>query len=199
MIKKGFTFVETLVVISIFSLILPIILSILFIILQQQLRINSLTEVKRQGDFIADYLQNTISDNAYTIYDTNGTEICEVNSIDSYPHFSSPMPSILFRDKFNSEFSINYSAPNLSIDYSSPPVAPAPTLAFAQGQLNSPKVIIDTFSISCNRQSSFSAPLVSLNFRICYNISGSCSFSDPQKVVSLDYQTNIKLRSFPTE
>lgn len=193
--KHGFTLLETLVVISIFGLIFPLVLSILFVILQQQLRINSLTEVKRQGDYITDYLQNAIANNAYKIYDLNSNEICDSNPINPFPHSGTPES---FHDQFGSQFSINWSPPDLFINYAAPSV-PAPTFAFPQGQLNNTKVIIDSFQISCSRPSIFAAPLISVSFTICFKHGASCASSEPQKVVSLDYQTFIKLRSFPTE
>lgn len=198
--KRGFTFLETLVVISIFSLIFPLALSILFVILQQQLRVFSLSEVKRQGDYIVKYLENTISNNVYTIYDSDGVEICEASNFNLFPHVSTPTSfPFLFRDRYNSEFSIIHSEPDLLINFSSPQLAPAPTFAFKQGLLNSSKVRINSFSISCVRPSAFSAPLIEIKFNICYDINNSCVSPEPQKVVSLDYQTSVKLRSFPTE
>ncbi|OGK08300.1 hypothetical protein A2767_04340 [Candidatus Roizmanbacteria bacterium RIFCSPHIGHO2_01_FULL_35_10] len=193
--KNAFTFLETLVVIAIFSLIFPLVLSILFIILQQQLRVFSLSEVKRQGDAIVNYLTTTISNNAHTLYDIDRNEVCGANNV-SYPVFGVP---VFFRDRYNSEFSLIYNGPDLLIEYDIPSV-PAPTFVFAKGQLNNSRVRLSSFSIDCQRLLPFSAPLVSINFTICYNISGtSCASTEPQKVVSLDYRSNIKLRSFPTE
>lgn len=192
--KKGFTFIETLVVISIFSLIFPLALSILFVIMQQQLRVFSLSEVKRQGDSIVSYLQDTIANNAYTLYDSTGTEVCEADSL-SFPASGEPAS---FRDRFNSDFTINFNEPDLSIDYPPPPI-PAPTFAFSAGPLNNSKVRIVNFVMSCERASPFTAPFVSISFTACYNLDGSCITSQVQKTVSLDYQSSIKLRSFPTE
>lgn len=192
--KKGFTFIETLVVISVLGLVVPTLFTILFVILQQQLKIFRITEVKRIGDNIVQVLQNVINNNAYTIYD-GATEICEADTVNPFPH--SGIPSS-FRDKYNSAFSIDYSSPNLSVVYPAP-LPPAPTFAFAQGQLNGSKVNVFSFSMSCNRASIFSAPLVSLNFTVCYNIGGSCVSTRPQETASLDYQTTIKLKSFSTQ
>ena len=190
----SFTFIETLVVISVIGLIFPVVISILFVILQQQMKIFRLSEVKRQGDNIVTVLENAVKNNAYTIY-YGLTEICEADNTSPFPHSGSPSS---FRDKYNSEFSINYSTPNLSISYPPPPV-PAPTFSFAQGQLNSSKVIVDSYSISCTRAEIYSEPVVSVSFTICYNVNGSCTSSRPEETAALDYQTSIKLRSFPTQ
>lgn len=192
--KNSFTFIETLVVISVIGLIFPVVISILFVILQQQMKIFRLTEVKRQGDQIVNVLENAIKNNAYNIYD-GPIEICEADTANPFPHSGTPTS---FRDKYNSEFSINYATPNLSISYPLPP-PPAPTFSFAQGQLNSSRIIIESYSISCNRAAIYSEPLVSVNFTICYNISGSCVSTRPEETAVLEYQTSIKLRSFPTQ
>src|SRR3989344_5649076 len=195
--KRGFTFIETLVVISVLGLIFPIMFSILIVILQQQLKIFRLTEVKRQGDSIVSFLENIIKDNAYTIYDDVPTEICEASDINEAGD-PNPFPHIgdisFFRDKYNSSFSLNYDSDSANLSISADTVLPGPTFSFPQGELNSSKVIITSFSLSCNRQSIFSAPLVSLNFTICYKINDSCLSPRPEEIATLDYHTNIKLR-----
>ncbi|OGK23590.1 hypothetical protein A3A46_04645 [Candidatus Roizmanbacteria bacterium RIFCSPLOWO2_01_FULL_37_13] len=193
---NAFTFIETLVVIAVLGLVLPVLFSILFVILQQQLKIFRITEVKRAGDYIVQVLENSIKNNAYTIHD-NSSEICEADPDPANPFPHNGIPSS-FRDKYNSSFSINYNSPDLSLDYPDP-VAPAPTFAFAQGQLNSSKVSVSSFSISCARQSIYSAPLVSINFSVCYNVDGSCISTRPEETASLEYQTSIKLKSYPTQ
>ena len=192
--KKGFTFIETLVVLSVLGLIFPIMFSTLFVILELQLRIFRLTEVKRQGDYIVSFLENSLKDNAYTIYAADTTEICEAGSVNPFPHSGNVG---YFQDKYNSIFSIDYNWPNLTVVPN--PIFPAPTFSFPPGQLNSSKVIISSFVMTCQRESIFSAPLVSLNFSICYNLNESCTSSRPEEEVSLNYQTNIKLRTYPTQ
>lgn len=194
--KRSFTFIETLVVVSVIGLIFPVVFTILFIILQQQLKIFRLTEVKRQGDYIVSFMENVIKDNAYTIYDASPAEICEASDVNPFPHNGTPDS---FQDKYKSIFSLDYDASkNLSISHTSSP--PAPTLAFAQGRLNSSKVIIDSFSIACSRTSAFSAPLVSLNFTVCFKMKdGTCNSPRPEENASFNYQTSVKLRTFPTQ
>jgi len=192
--KKGFTFLETLVVISIFSLIFPLVLSILLVILNQQFRVYGLTEVKRQGDSIVNLLEGAISNHAYRIYDVEANEICQPTA-PAYP--ISGLPST-FRDQYNSEFFINWSEPELSLVYD-PPLAPAPTFAFKQGLLNNSKVRITNFSLTCEKLALFSAPIINISFTACYNLNDSCLSSDVKKMVSLDYQSRIKLRSYPTQ
>ncbi|MBI4225910.1 type II secretion system protein [Candidatus Roizmanbacteria bacterium] len=188
----AFTLIETLVVIFVLGLVFPLVFSIIFVILQQQLKIFRLTEVKRQGDYIVSFLQDVIKDNGYKIYNNAGSEICEAGDTFPFPHSGTPSS---FSDEYSSSFSLSYDGSNLSIIYTNP-VAPAPTFAFPPGSLNSSKVIVDSFLASCNRVSQFSAPLVSISFKTCY---GSCTSTRPEEIAVLDYQTNIKLRSFPTQ
>ncbi|OGK17049.1 hypothetical protein A2774_01315 [Candidatus Roizmanbacteria bacterium RIFCSPHIGHO2_01_FULL_39_12c] len=191
---KGFTFIETLVVIALFGLTLPLVLTILFTIMRQQIRIFSLSEVKRQGDNIVNFLDSAVRENAYRIYDSSGAEVCHEDNSEPFPHQGTPAS---FRDRYNSSFSLDYTYPDLLFSYPDPNF-PAPTHSFPQGPLNSTKMIVESFFISCIRSSQYSAPLVTVNFTICFNHDGSCTSSNPEEIVSLDYQTNIKLRSFPT-
>lgn len=193
--KNSFTFIETLVVISVLGLIFPILFSTFFVILRQQLKINRLTEVKRQGDSIVRILEETIKNNAYKIYDDSG-EICEAgNSNPIFPHSGTPS---YFKDKYNSEFSIVHDFPNLFITYPDQ-LSYVPVFTFPRGELNSLKVIISDFTISCQRNAQYSSPLVNINFNICYKINDVCDSSKPEETALLEYQANIKLRSYPTQ
>ena len=182
-LKQSFTFIETLVVIALFGLILPLVLTMLFTILRQQLRIFALSEVKRQGDYIVSFLDGTIRENAYRLYDFSGSEICDESSVSPFPHEGEPST---FHDKFNSIFSIDYTYPNLTFNYPSQ-VFPAPTFSFPQGLLNSSRVLIESYAISCIRSSEYSAPLISINFTICFNRDGNCSASNTSDIISLNY------------
>ncbi|OGK14619.1 hypothetical protein A3C98_00120 [Candidatus Roizmanbacteria bacterium RIFCSPHIGHO2_02_FULL_37_15] len=192
-LKKGFTFVETLVVISVLGIVLPIVFTVLYVILQHQIRIFRVTEVKRIGDNIIQVLETNIQNYAYTIYD-GLTEICDANPAIPFPHIGDPTS---FRDKYKSPFSIEHNPPDLIISYPAI-VPPAPTFAFSQGQLNSSKIEVTSFSISCNRASIYSPPVVSISFRICYKIGSNCLTPRPEERVFLDYQSSIILTSYPT-
>ena len=200
--KKSFTFVETLVVISVLGLVFPILFSTFFVILRQQLKINRLTEVKRQGDSIVRILDEMIKNNAYKIYDDTDTEICDAGG--SFPEGT----PAYFLDKYNSRFSFkiiiiddvdNYEQ-NLETVYDVPPF-PAPTFAFPSGKLNNTRVMIpeSSYVISCNRKTTYSAPVININFLICYKVNRSCDSAKPEESALLEYQTNIKLRSYPIQ
>lgn len=188
----GFTFIESLIVIAVLGLVFPIVFSTLFIILRQQIKVYRLSEVKRQGDSIINYLDNVIKNNAFRIYDDRGEEMCD-------PNMDNPNPVrniASFEDKYNSSFSIDYSSPNLSITYPTP-LPPAPTFAFPQGTLNSSKVIISAYQATCQKQESYSAPIVFISFSVCYKDKGVCPTGRQEELASLDYTTYIKLRNFP--
>ncbi len=191
--KKSFTLVEVIVVVTVMGIVLPAFFTIFTTILRQQLKVFHLAEVKRQGDYVVTVLENTIRNNAYTIYsDTAGNnEICNIPS-------SLPGPTIqAFKDQYKTLFTLVYASQNLTLTKFD--VAPAPTLAFVSGQLNNTKVGITAFSLTCSRGSTlYSAPIIQLSFTICY-LSGAAACASGLDQASLTYQTNIKLRNFPTQ
>ena len=70
-IKKGFTLIETIVVVAVIGLTLPVIFSIFFVLFQQQTKIYRLNTVKKEGDYVINLIENTIRDDAVTILSSN--------------------------------------------------------------------------------------------------------------------------------
>ncbi|PIY70331.1 hypothetical protein COY89_01780, partial [Candidatus Roizmanbacteria bacterium CG_4_10_14_0_8_um_filter_36_36] len=65
----AFTLIETVVVIGVIGLVLPVLFTILFVILQQQSKLNRLQQVKKNGDFVLSILEKTIKNRANSIYE----------------------------------------------------------------------------------------------------------------------------------
>lgn len=189
-IRAAFTFVETLVVLAVVGLILPALFSIYFVIVREQLKLNRLTEVKRQGDRIVSYLENTVRNSSYRLYNSSNSEVCGTSA-----PFPAPTASVrYFRDEYGNGFSIYSPSINL-LDIRITPAMPAPTLSFQTGQLNSSKVNITGFSMYCSKTASFTAPLVNISFQADFNTAST----RPEDNASLLYQTSVKLRNFPTQ
>lgn len=187
--KKGFTIIEILVVITVIGLTLPVMFSIFFVLFQQQTKINRLSAVKKEGDYIISQVNNTVKDRAVSIHsgkppdDTN--KVCATDISD---HGVSPtVTSLYFLDKNRLWFGYALNGNSIAFD--------SVSLASVQN-LSSSKIIITNFLISCIRNNLFSPPLISLSFDICYDAgTGDCTSTRPEELVSLHYQTRIKLRN----
>lgn len=192
-IKNGFTLIETLIVIAVVSITLPVLISVIFILMRQQIKIYRLSQVKEEGDYVINLLESTIRDRAVTIHSGQPSDANVVCQNTNYP-LSGTVDNLYFRDEDRQWFGYlfeNDSIASKSADLDNPPNV----LTFA---LTSSKILVDsTFSISCSKNSVYSAASVLINFDICYDTgSGNCESIRPQELVSLHYQTRIKLRNY---
>ncbi len=191
--QSGFTIVEMIIVIAVTGLIIPAFFSIVFVIIQQQAKIIALQEVKRQGDFILNTLENTIRGSAITIYDDNNLpvvdsalveakQVCDVihnASFDQAP----PLDLLTFKDRFGHGF-------RFVIDGNK--VASQSAISGATADLSTDKVIISAVGadpfISCNISNQFSPPVVTVSYQVTYAVA-----SIPTRMT---YQAKIKLKSY---
>jgi len=197
-IKKSFTLIEMIVVIATIGLVLPTLFAIIFSILQQQVKIQRLSIVKREGDYILNVMENAIKNYATKIYSdsslSNDNEKCK----DENSSYSNDGQNFYFKDKFGNWFRFclsdqtgncnasdkNYIASNSSIlNAGSPGAVP----------LNSSQTKISNFSVQCYRTALYSPSVIDVSFIIEYNTTSSRA---EEKVTPLNYQTKIKLRSY---
>lgn len=186
--KKGFTLIETIVVIAVIGITLPVLIAIILTLMRQQLKINRLSEIKREGDYISSTLENTIRDRAVSIHSglpvNDSTEICEVAL-----SFSNPASSLYFLDKNNNWFGFQFSGNTIaseSADLSNPSI-----------NMTSAKIFISNFSINCTRNTVYSAQSVQFSFDVCYDTGlPNCATTRPEEITSLHYQSRIKLRNY---
>ena len=68
--KKGFTIIEIIVVITVIGLMLPLFVSIFFSITRLQMQLLAMQELKEQGDFVRDQIISTVRNNAALIDST---------------------------------------------------------------------------------------------------------------------------------
>ena len=186
--KKGFTLIETIVVIAVIGITLPVLFAIILTLMRQQLKINRLSEIKREGDYISSTLENTIKDRAVSIHSglpvNDTTKICE-----DALSFSSPTTNLYFLDKNRNWFGYQFSG-NILASESADLVNPSI-------DLNSSKILISNFSISCSRNTVYSAQSVQFSFDVCYDTGlPDCATTRPEEITSLHYQTRIKLRNY---
>lgn len=184
-IKKGFTLIEMIVVIAVISMTLPSIFAITFGIARQQNKIYRISKVKEEGDYVLNTLTNTIKNNAVSIHSSSpATSLNEICLLVESP---APTTSLYFQDSYNNWFGYSLASNVISSASSNlgSPIA-----------LNSNKVLINNFSIGCEKTTSFSNATISLSFDICYDTGGKlCTSTRPEETASLHYQTKVKMRN----
>lgn len=185
--KLAFTLIETIVVIGVLSLSLPLVFSIFYNILNQQAKIYQLTQVKREGDNILSLMSTTINNYAVALYSnipiSPENEIClnADNNLSNVNYFLDPQNN-WFRYCLSTSGTV---CDNTNTGF----IASMSSIPSTNIVLNSNKVRIQDLSIRCRRTNSFSPPLVYVNFKICYYIDNNCTYT-------LSYQTKFKLKNY---
>lgn len=187
-IKKvhvGFTLIEMIVVIAVIAVTLPSVFAIVFTIVRQQTKIYRISKVKKEGDYILNLISNAIKNSAVSIHSSSpATTLNEICLLVQSP---APTTSLYFQDSTNNWFGY-LSASNTISSASSNLGSPA--------ALNSNIILINNFSIGCEKTASFSNANILFSFDICYNTgSGLCTSTRPEETASLHYQTRVKMRN----
>lgn len=184
----AFTLIEMIVVIGVIAMTLPIISMMVFAILNQQLKIYRLSQVKREGDTILSLIETNIRNNATSIYDTSilTTEKCS-SKIDSTYQSNA---NFFFKNvkSGGTWFSYQYDSANNTIilrDHTG-----------SNTSLTSNKVRITIpaggYFLSCERLEQYATPVVTIRFTVNYN-TNSPRFEEN---ASLTYSTKVKLRNY---
>ncbi|KKP87920.1 MAG: hypothetical protein UR91_C0032G0008 [Candidatus Nomurabacteria bacterium GW2011_GWC2_35_8] len=182
--KKAFTLIEMIIVIGVISIVLPIFFSIVFVILQQQVKIYALQRIKREGDGILTQMSSVIRNRAKAVYEDQGLSTIRCSDVTTnVTHTGYDGEDFYFKDKYGIAF--NYLLREVGgITYMASGSA-NPDVTYEN--LNSSKATVSNFIISCYRRGNYSPPLVSINFEI----------TDPtDSTISLSYRTKISLRSY---
>lgn len=189
-IKVSFTLIETIVVIAVIGLTLPVLFAIIFTLMRQQVKVYRLSQVKREGDYIINLMENTIRNRAVTVHSgqpTDGNIVCQDGD-------SGTTNYLYFLDEDKQWFGYSFESNSIaskSADLDNPPN----DLTFP---LTSSKILVDsTFSISCSRTSAYLPVSILLDFDICYDTgSGTCASTRPEEITSIHYQMRVKLRNY---
>jgi len=189
--KKSFTLIETIVVIAVIGLTLPVLFATILTLMRQQIKIYRLSQVKREGDYIINLMENTIRNRAVTVHSGQPTDnnlVCQDGD------YNPPSGALYFLDEDKQWF--GYLFENNSIASKSADLDNLPDILTFP--LTSSKILVDnTFSISCSRTSAYLPVSILLDFDICYYTgAGICTSSRPEEITSLHYQMRVKLRNY---
>ncbi len=196
--KKGFTLLEIIVVLGVLSILLPTVFGVVYIIMQQQQRIYRLTETKKQGDLIMSYMKESISRSAVGIVNDAGVAQCVTPGI-TYSNTIGEFNLTMDDSSTPNMFSFQQNAGQLLFVQQTY----MPLLAVYSDtsiSLNdSVQVQVSNFVIECRKRS---ADLVNVNFFPVVGFAFDATFVDAtptaqEGVVSLHYQTKVKLRQTP--
>ena len=194
--KKAFTFIEIVVVIGVISVSLPILFTIIFAITNQTLKVQRLSEVKKQGDYAINVMENTIRGYAVKIYSEEEliNEECNISG-STYPLAAPSNGSDFYIKDITGKY-FNFQLTDSKIASSSPVLITEEE----EIDLTSDKVLIENFEIQCNRNTTAYPPIISISFDICYKNPSSnppdCIFTRTEETASLYYQIKIKLRNY---
>jgi len=181
--KKSFTLIEMIVVIATIGLVLPTLFAIIFSILQQQVKIQRLSIVKREGDYVLNVMENIIRNYGESIHSatppTESNKICQSSSLENASYF---------KDKFGNWFRFYLDETNSISSESSVLNNDSPGSIL----LNSSQTKITNFSIQCYRTALYSPPVINISFTISYYTSSS----RVEDAASFNYQTKVKLKSY---
>jgi len=181
--QYGFTLIEMIIVIVVIGLVLPALISVLFTVVRQQAKIIALQEIKNQGDNAISSIETVIKSQAIGIYSTyldpdfSGPQCNTTGAIYS----SSTGDDFYFKDKNGKQFHFYLN----NVDPNDPYIASQSALSASVMKLNNSRVQISGFSISCKKTATYSAPIVTISFKVAHK-EGS----------SMNYQTRIKLRNY---
>lgn len=181
--KKGYTLIEMIVVIAIIGVVLPTIFTILFVIIQQQLKIYRLIEVKKQGDFVLSFMRNKIETEAVKI--SSKSDIITERCATTPSSYEPTTQDFYFLNKDNNVFVFRTDSDgNLVLNN------------FATGiptALTTSKVAIKNLTLKCIKKSNLASPLVQISFTVEYN--NSSANVSAEEVAVLNYKTKLRLKS----
>jgi prepilin-type N-terminal cleavage/methylation domain-containing protein len=187
---NGFTLIETIIVLTIFALVLPAVFSIITAIVRQQADIYKLTEMKRQGDYALNLIKKVLREDIDKVYTKNGgsyTEICGQNG----QHYD-------FFETTNNGNDFYMTKKNKSNKYVQFKLIQHTNISSLQykdennttSTITNNNVSIPYFYINCFQKNEFYKTIISIQFAVIYRNKSN----NQVKLNPLTYQTKIKLK-----
>lgn len=192
--NSAFTLVETVIVLAIIGIMLPIIFSILFTVARQQNKIYRLTEAKLQGDYAMNYMKSYIRNYGDELFQDEDMNVASCSDSVTNPDHTSQGGETMYFSKKNalSEYfnfqSTVYETDATGQDYSQ--------LIFDNNGVIEPLttqlVSIINFEISCFKKSASSTPFVFVAFTVYYKTNLASAAPEDQAI--LNYRGVVKMR-----
>lgn len=194
--KNGFTLVEMLIVVTIIGLILPAFFSIVLAVLRQQVRVQYMSEIKREGDNVLTLLKNKIGEGNLLASNTNrladpsdrsyrtAHEVCTVNDIFHESPAEGPLFFITDNDTLTEYFRFFEDSTTQTVKYES-------NATSTPIDITGSAVTITDFRITCKYTSLYGSPFVGISFTVTQKF----SVSPTEAPLSLYYSTKVKMRT----
>lgn len=194
---QGLTIIEIVMVVAIISITLPVATNLLLVSLRAQAKVYALQEAKRNGDIALEIINKNIREQAVSIYSDvaaqDSSEVCSTFSGSTTAE--SYVGQLYFKDRDRNIFYFSTTGSPLQITFTKigteESFSPTPTPPPSNSLLTNTKVTIVPFSMSCIRNSTFSSPLVNVNF----TVSSANAAARQEEKTSLQYRSQIQLRN----
>ena len=174
-------------IILIFVILMPVVFNIIYIILQQQLRIHRFTNVKKQGDYALTFVRDSITRDVWGVRDDTGATQCSTPG-SSYQNTTAT--------DFVMNFDVNkmliFGQQNGYINYTVNDVDPSNgnIIELFNTTLTDGTTTISNFRIECYKKTAATYPIIGFQF----DISTSGAAPTQQEDIVLHYQTRVKDR-----
>lgn len=207
--KQAFTLIEVIVSLAVIGLIIPVIFNIVFVLMNQQAKIQRLKVIKQEGDYILNHISNQIKNNAIGVvinasdpendYNVNPTFSCgnvtsESDLGDNFYLIDKGKNFNVGKTDFNNWFKYVLSADSISSKSSTTTDVVLNSSNVKINQIALPPLTPTIPFISCKKDGSndYSPPIISINFRIEYNTTST----RVEDNAFFNYQSSFKLRTY---
>lgn len=192
---NAFTFVETILILGILGIMLPMIFSILTTVASQQNKIYRLSEAKTEGDYAMAFIKQRLKNHGENIYKDEALliEACaESRSQDS--EYESPKGRQFYLTKRDTNNSFMQFFTEEFEGFTA--ADPFEQIIFndngAKTPLTSEQVVVRNFHMRCFRASGAVPPTVEISFQIYYKT--NLATARPEDIALLNYKGVVRLR-----
>lgn len=171
--NRGFTLIELTIVLAILGVILPAVFAIFLAHIRAQTKVLILQEVKRNGDQAINTMVTLIKADGRSLQSSDGTPICSTPG-------TTYAGDIYFMDSNDNRFMFHELTGRIASE------------SAQTDYLTTNKVAITNFALTCQRDSQFTSPLVSISF----DVAQALTTTRAEESATLPYQTKVRLRNF---